>query len=239
MAKAFAFSIKLNQNQPTILVTDQVKGIEFALMTNEEKEHEGYYLTEWKKKVEFTLIIDKLTENTVKEYKGYYWWNSKGEENIEWVKNSENPDFEDPEKIDPERIMKTFIMEGIASKLGRMAMKNQTHILWKIPFKKNIKVGVWLNLKKEENLPSKGKLITVPITLYLENQKFEGEYQVETKEENVVADYNFEWKSADQEEAIYNLNFYSDYQEDVKNLLNDLLGVEEIYDLENTTQEEE
>jgi hypothetical protein len=123
--------------------------------------------------------------------------------------------------------------------LENLSRKKQIDILWDIPFKKNIKVGVWLNLKKEENLPNKRKLISVPITLHLGNQKFEGKYQVEVKEKNIMVDYNFEWETVDQEKMLYGLNFYSDYQEDVKNLLNDLLEVEEIYNLENTTQEEE
>ena len=151
------------------------------------------------------------------------------------MRNSEKPDFKDSELA---KMTETLIMERITRELENLARKKQTYIFWKIPFRKNVKVGVWLNLREEENLPNKRKLISVPITLYLENQKFEGKYQVETKEENIVVDYSFEWQTTDQEEMLHNLNFYSDYQEDVKNLINDLLEVEEIHDLENTAQEE-
>jgi hypothetical protein len=235
MAKSFVLDIKLDQDRPSTLATEWSKGIEVALMGDKEN-HEGYYLTEWKKKIKFTLVIEELSENAEKEYKGYYYWNSKGKEWLEWEKSNEKPDFKNPELA---KITETLIMKRLTRELENLAREKQTHIFWKIPFRKNIKVGVWLNLKKEEKLPNKRKLISVPITLYLENQKFEGKYEVEVNEENIVIDYNFEWKSVDQEETIYNLNFYSDYQEDVKNLLNDLLEVEEIYSLENASQEEE
>jgi hypothetical protein len=231
MAKAFAFEVKLNQNQlPT---TEWTKGIKFTLM-NDKTKHKGYYLTNWKKKIKFTLIIDKLPEGTEKEYRGYYCWNSNGKEWIEWEKDSEKPNFQDPELA---KTAETLIIEKLTRELENLAREKQTHILWKIPSRKNIKVDVWLNLKKEEKLSNGRKLISVPITLYLENQKFDGEYQVEVKEENTMIDYNFKWKTPDQEEMLCNLNFYSDYQEDVKNPLNDLLEVEEIYSLENTSQE--
>jgi hypothetical protein len=235
MAKSFALDIKLNQNRPSTFATEWSKGTEVALM-GDKIEHEGYYLTEWKKKIKFTLVIDELSENSEKEYEGYYYWNSKGEEWLEWEKGNEKPDFKNPELA---KIAERLIMERLTRELENLAIEKQTHIFWKIPFKKNIKVGVWLNLKKEESLPNKRKLITVPITLYLENQEFKGKYQVEVKEGNIMVDYDFKWQTPEQEEILNSLNFYSDYQEDAKNLLNDLLGVEEIYDLENTTQEEE
>jgi hypothetical protein len=235
MAKSFALDIKLNQDRPSTFTTEWSKGIEVALM-DDKVEHEGYYLTEWKKKIKFTLVIDELSENSEKEYEGYYYWSSKGEEWIEWEKRNEKPDFKNPELA---KIAERLIMERLTRELENLAIEKQTHIFWKIPFKKNIKVGVWLNLKKEESLPNKRKLITVPITLYLENQKFEGKYEVKVNEGNIMVDYNFEWQTPEQEEILNSLNFYSDYQEDVKNLLNDLLEVEEIYGLENTSKEKE
>jgi hypothetical protein len=212
MTKNFTFNTKLDENQPSTFVT------------------------EWKTRIKFTLTSNELQENTntKKEYKGYYWWNSKGEEYIEWITENEKTKFKDSELA---KTTETAIIKEVKRELEKLARKKQIDILWDIPFKKDIKVGAWLLLKEEKNLPNKRKLISVPITLHLGNQRFKGKYQVEVKEKNIMVDYNFEWETVDQEKMLYGLNFYSDYQEDVKNLLNDLLEVEETYDLENTTQE--
>lgn len=208
MTENFTFKAKLDENQPSTFVT------------------------EWKTRIKFTLTNNKLQKNTntKKEHKGYYWWNSDGKEWIEWIENEE-PEFKDSELA---KTAETVIIKEVKRELEKLARKKQIDILWDIPFKKDVKVIVWLLLKKEKKLSNEKKLITVPITLYLKNQRFVGEYHAIVKEKNIMIDYRFVWRTTSEEEIIYNLKFYSDYQEDVKNLLNDLLEIEEIHNLENT-----
>jgi hypothetical protein len=220
MEKFLNFYVKLNQNKPSESATEQLT-------------------TKWRKEIEFTLIVKTKDVNTEKKYEkeycGCYWWDSNGNEGIEWTKNNGKPNFEDPET---EEIMESTIKWQVKTEIEKLAKEEEKTDLWMIPSKKDFKIETWINLKTVKTLPEKTKLISVPIRLHWKNQIFNGKYCVEVKEQNIVVDYNFDWETKKQEQILYNLGFFSNIQERIKDFINDLLDVKEIHDLENATQEE-
>jgi hypothetical protein len=65
----------------------------------------------------------------VKKYRGYYWWNSEGEEGIKWDEFEEKPDFGENEKEIIEQI-KDQIIEQI------MELEKEKEDYWMLPRRK-------------------------------------------------------------------------------------------------------
>jgi hypothetical protein len=88
------------------------------------QEEPSMFAPQWTR--EFEFIFETEENDVEKRYRGYYWWNSEGEEGVKWDEFEEKPDFGEHE----EEITNQIISE--ATKLIAKLEKEKEDY-WRLP----------------------------------------------------------------------------------------------------------